>query len=406
MATFLGALRLALSAISRNTTRAVLTVLGILIGITAVVVVTALAESTSAAVVGRIDSMATNMISVWPQNVQASGARARTAGRLTENDGHAVLQEAVSISDVTPFESTNGQIIYGDKNTETFIVGTTLPYYKIRRFAISKGENWTESDEIFKTKVCVIGKTVVTNLFGTEDPVGRTIRVGRSPYKVIGVLAERGTGSFGDDQDNRILMPASSYRARVAHSPPGRADRLVFSATSDETVDRAVEQIKSILRQRHHIEAGGRDDFEIHTQAEEREQTDKIMSMLSLFGIAVAAISLLVGGVGVMNIMLVSVAERTREIGIRMSIGARERDILVQFLVEAIVLTMLGGVLGIIVGSAGAVGIGRALDLAMLPSARAITIAVVTSAIIGTVFGFLPAYRAAKLDPIAALRVE
>jgi putative ABC transport system permease protein len=406
MATFLSALRLALNAISRNTTRAVLTVLGILIGITAVVVVTALAESTSNAVIGRIDDMATNLIQVWPQSVQASGAKAKFAGRLTENDGRAVLMGATSVDRAVPFDNTTGQVVYGDKNTTTFVVGTTLPYYTIRRFKIAKGENWTENDEIFKSKVCVIGKTVATNLFGTEDPIGHVIRIGRSPYRVIGQLAERGTGSFGDDQDDRILMPASSFRTRIAHGPPGRADELMFSATSNETVDRAVEQIKGILRQRHHIEAGGRDDFEVRTQAEDREKTDEIMSMLSLFGIAVAAISLLVGGVGVMNIMLVSVAERTREIGIRMSIGARERDILVQFLVEAIVLTLLGGVLGIVVGSAGALGIGHALDMAIVPSARAITIAVVTSAFIGTVFGFLPAYRAAKLDPIAALRVE
>ena len=202
------------------------------------------------------------------------------------------------------------------------------------------------------------------------------------------------------------MMPAGSYRARVVHMPPGRADQLMFSATSEQTVDHARSQIQQILRQRHHIPEGGRDDFETRTQADMRETTDAILTMLSLFGLAVAGISLLVGGVGVMNIMLVSVAERTREIGIRMSIGARERDILVQFLVEAIVLTLIGGVLGIIVGSLGAVGIGRALDMSMTPSPRAIGVAVATSAFIGTVFGFLPAWRAAKLDPIAALRVE
>ncbi len=406
MSTFLGALRLAFSAILRNKTRAVLTVLGILIGITAVVVVAALTESTSAAIVGKIDSFGANAISVWPQPVQASGARAKSSGRLTDNDQRAISHEAVSVAAGAPFMETLSQVVYADKNVMTTVIGTTLPFLQIKRYGIGRGEAWTETDELLKTKVCVVGQTVANNLFGTEDPVGRTLRIGRSPYRVVGVLASKGSSTFGDDQDDVLMMSAGSYRARVMHMPPGRADQLVFSATSEQTVDHAKRQIEDILRQRHRIAAGARDDFQIRTQADARERTSAILTILSLFGLAVAAISLLVGGVGVMNIMLVSVAERTREIGIRMSIGARERDILVQFLVEAVALTLIGGVLGIIVGSLGAVGIGRALDLPMAPSLQAIVVAVTTSAIIGTVFGFLPAWRAAKLDPIAALRVE
>ncbi|HEY3820789.1 MAG TPA: ABC transporter permease [Polyangiaceae bacterium] len=401
-----GAFLLALSAIARNKTRAVLTVLGILIGITAVIIVTALAESTSSAVADKIDSMSANALYVWPQPVQASGAKARFVGRLTENDGRAIAREAVSAVSVAPWLVTQGQVVYGDKNWSTTIAGVTLPYYQVRRFTIARGENWTESDELLKTKVCVIGQTVATNLFGTDDPIGRTIRVGRSPYRVIGLLTPRGSGTFGEDQDDRVMMPIGSYRARVVHTSPGRVDELMISAATEQTVDRAKAQIQSILRQRHHIDPGARDDFEIRTQADMRATTDAIFGTLSALGIAVAAISLLVGGVGVMNIMLVSVAERTREIGIRMSIGARERDILVQFLVEAVVLTLIGGLLGILVGSAGAIGIGRALDMAMVPTAKAIGVAVATSLFIGTIFGFLPAWRAAKLDPIAALRVE
>jgi putative ABC transport system permease protein len=200
-------------------------------------------------------------------------------------------------------------------------------------------------------------------------------------------------------------MPVGSFRARVMHTSPGRVDQLILGATSDQTVNRAEEQIANILRQRHHL-AEGRDDFEVSSQAEMREKTDAILGTLSMLGIAVACVSLLVGGVGVMNIMLVSVAERTREIGIRMSIGAREKDILVQFLVEAVMLTLVGGVLGILCGSAAAIGLGRVFDWPMAPSATAIGVAVVTSVAIGTIFGFLPAWRAAKLDPIAALRVE
>jgi len=406
IAMLLGALRLALTAIARNRTRAVLTVLGILIGIMAVVIVAALAESTSSAVASEIDSFAANAIYVWPQPVQASGAKSKFAGRLTEDDLHAVLHEAVSIKEGAVFMGTQGQIVYGDKNATTQIIGVNLPYYDVRRWTIVRGDKWTEADETLKTKVCVVGKTVVDKLFGNEDPVGRTIRVGEFPYTVVGVLGSRGSSTFGDDQDDRIMMPASSYRARIVHMPPGRADQLMFSAASPAVVDRAKAQITSILRQRHRIQEGAEPDFEMRTQADMRETTDTIMGALSLFGITVAAISLLVGGVGVMNIMLVSVAERTREIGIRMSIGARERDILVQFLVEAIMLTLVGGVLGIVAGGLGAVGIGRALDMSMTPSPKAIGVAVATSAVIGTVFGLLPALRAAKLDPIAALRVE
>jgi putative ABC transport system permease protein len=406
MGTFLGAMRLALTAIARNKTRAVLTVLGILIGITAVVVVAALTESTSAAVAGKIDSFAANALFVVPQPVQASGARAKWSGRLTDNDARTIVREAVSIQAGAPEMETLTQVVYADKNVMTTVLGSTLPYFQIRRWQLAKGEYWTDSDELLKTKVCVIGATVANKLFGTDDPVGHVIRIGRSPYRIVGSLAARGTSTFGDDQDDQIMMPAGSYRARVVHMPPGRADILMFSATSEKTVDRARKQIEEILRQRHHIAPGARDDFQIRTQADARERTGAITGMLSLFGVGVAAISLLVGGVGVMNIMLVSVAERTREIGIRMSIGARERDILVQFLVEAIVLTLIGGLLGIVVGAVGAVGIGRAIDLPMTPSPAAIGIAVATSAFIGTVFGLLPAVRAAKLDPIAALRVE
>jgi putative ABC transport system permease protein len=405
IATLRDATRLAFGAIVRNRLRASLTVLGIFIGITAVVIVTAAATTTTAAVGGEIDSFAANGLFVWPRPVQASGAKAKVVGRLTEADGRAIAREAVSVANVAPWLNTQGQVVYADKNWATSLIGTTLDYLPIRRFTIAKGSAWTESDELLKTKVCVIGQTVSTNLFGNEDAVGRIIRVGRSPYTVVGVLGARGTSPFGEDQDDRVMMPIGAFRARVMHTAPGRTDQLIVSATSDQTVNRAKAQIESILRQRHHLDPG-RDDFEVSTQADMRETTEGIMATLSALLLSVAGVSLLVGGIGVMNIMLVSVAERTREIGIRMSIGAREGDILVQFLVEAIALTMIGGVLGIAAGSAITLAIGRVLSSAMAPSATALAIAVGTSVVIGTFFGFLPAWRAAKLDPIAALRVE
>jgi putative ABC transport system permease protein len=405
MATLLGALRLALGAIARNKMRAALTVLGIFIGITAVVIVTAASTSAKDSITNAIDSVAANALYVSPQPAQASGVRAKTVGRLTEADGRAIAREAVSVSGVAPWLSTAGQVVFADKNWSTTLIGTGLSFFPIRRYTIASGALWTENDEIFKTKVCVIGPTVARNLFGTSDPVGRVVRVGRSPYTVIGVLAARGTSFFGDDQDDLLMMPIGSFRARVMHTSPGRTDQLLISATSDLTSARAKLQIESILRQRHRVEPG-REDFLVSSQAELREKTNAVLADFSKLALGVALVSLLVGGIGVMNIMLVSVAERTREIGIRMSIGARERDILVQFLVEAIALTMLGGLLGIVVGSAITIGIGRVLSSPMSPSPEALGLAVATSVAIGTIFGFLPAWRAAKLDPMAALRVE
>jgi putative ABC transport system permease protein len=405
MALLVDAMRLALGAIVRNKLRAALTVLGIFIGITAVVIVTAAATTTTAAVGGEIDSFAANGLFVFPRPVQASGARSKGVGRLTEADGRAIAREAVSVANVAPWLQTQGQVVYGDKNWATSLIGTTLAYLPIRRYTVANGSTWSEADELLKTKVCVIGHTVATSLFGTEDAVGRVIRIGRSPYTVVGVLAQRGTSPFGDDQDDRVMMPIGSFRARVMHTAPGRTDQLIVGATSDQTVNRAKAQIESILRQRHHLEPG-RDDFEVSSQADVRATTEAIMATLSALLLSVAGVSLLVGGIGVMIIMLVSVAERTREIGIRMSIGARERDILVQFLVEAVALTMIGGLLGILAGSGITLAIGRVLSSAIAPSARALGVAVATSIAIGTLFGFLPAWRAARLDPIAALRVE
>jgi putative ABC transport system permease protein len=407
MSLLLTAIRLALSAISRHKLRAGLTVLGILIGVTAVVAVTALARGATALVSGTLEGFAANALFVRPRETQSSGARNKTAGRITEDDGRAIAREAVSVSGVGMWLVTTGQVVYGDKNLATTIAGTNLAYFPIRKWEVVKGAAWTDNDELLKTKVCVIGVNTRDKLFGPGiDPVGQTIRVSGFPFLVIGLLGERGASLGGDDQDDRIMMPIGSFRARMVHTAPGRVDQLIVGAASGDVVDRAKRQIEGIMRQRHRIDPAAEDDFEVQSQAEFQAKIGRILGILSILLMAVAAISLLVGGVGVMNIMLVSVAERTREIGIRMSIGAREWDIMLQFLVEAVVLSLLGGLMGLLLGVVTTMSIARAIDWPLQPTMASVLLAVGTSAAIGLCFGFLPAQRAAKMDPIEALRVE
>ena len=365
MAAVRSAVATALKALARNKLRAVLTLLGILIGTAAFVIVWALGSGASTFIGGKVSDLGSNILYVFPQAAQASGARARTVGRITENDGKAIARDAVSVAGVASMLSTMGQIVYGDRNVQTSIYGVNLPYFWIRKFEIDKGDLWSDTDEIVKTKVCVLGPTVATTLFGDQDPIGRVIRVGRAPYRVVGVTKGRGTSLFGEDQDDRIFMPIGSFRARVMPTAPGRVDMLMAAATSEDTTTRAKTQIEGILHQRHRIRANAENDFKVNAQADLQAAQHEITDTLSKLLIGVAFVSLVVGGIGVMNIMLVSVAERTREIGIRLSIGAREKDILVQFLVEAVVLSLIGGILGMLLGSAMIIGLGRALDWPM-----------------------------------------
>jgi putative ABC transport system permease protein len=403
---FLSAIATAFRALARNKLRAVLTLLGILIGTAAFVIVWALGSGASSFIGGKVSDLGSNILYIFPQPVQHSGARGKVVGRLTENDGKAIARDAVSVAGVAAFLNTMSQVVAGDKNTQTAIYGVNLPYFWIRKFEIEKGSLWTDTDELVKTKVCVLGPTVATTLFGDQEPVGRVIRIGRAPYRVIGVTKGRGTSLFGEDQDDRIFMPIGSMRARVLPTAPGRVDMLMAASTSEDTTQRASKQIEEILRQRHRIRPGGDNDFKVNAQADLQEAQKSITDQLFRLLVGVSLVSLLVGGIGVMNIMLVSVAERTREIGIRLSIGARERDILVQFLVEAIVLSLIGGALGMLVGSALIVGAGLALKWPMAPQPGALVFGAVVSMIVGVAFGYLPARRAAKLDPIEALREE
>jgi len=403
---FASAFRTAIAALGRNKLRAVLTLLGILIGTAAFVIVWALGSGASNFIGGKVSDLGSNLLYVFPQPTQASGARGKATGRLTEADGLAIEHEAVSVAGVAAFLSTMSQVVAGDKNTQTEIYGVNMPYFWIRKFEIDRGAFWTDGDQTTKAKVCVLGPTVATNLFGTSDPIGRNVRIGRAPYVVVGITKARGSSLFGEDQDDRIFIPIGSFRARVLPTAPGRVDMLMAASTSAETTARARRQIEAILRQRHGIREGAPSDFKVNAQEDLQQAQQTIMGTLQSLLVGVAFVSLVVGGIGVMNIMLVSVAERTREIGIRLSIGARENDILVQFLVEAVVLSLIGGAIGMVLGSGAIIGLGRLLDWPMAPNGWALVAASGISGLIGVAFGYLPARRAAKLDPIEALRVE
>jgi putative ABC transport system permease protein len=405
---FLDGIRLAILAVVRNPMRASLTVLGILIGVAAVATVTALGSGAREHVSKQIQAIGSNFIIIFPQAPQLSGARGSQGSgmRLTEDDGRAIVRESASLVAIAPTLRVPVQAVFGDQNCSTSLVGTTLSYFAVRNWPLESGRVWDEHDEAVKSKVVVLGSTVARKLFGTEDPIGQTLRIGRYPYRVLGVLTTKGEAPFGLDQDDLLLMPSTSFRARVMHLPPGFAGALVASATSSETIGQAVRQIESVLRQRHHLEGGREADFTIRTQKEFADLQARIYGILTDLLVFVAAISLIVGGIGVMNIMLVSVTERTREIGIRMAIGAREGDIRMQFLVEAVALSVLGGLAGVGLGGVAIVVLRALLDWHMSLSPLAIAISIAVSGATGVVFGFIPARRAAGLDPMEALRHE
>jgi putative ABC transport system permease protein len=404
----LSALRVALVALVRSPLRSLLTVLGILVGIAAVVVVTSLGEGASSRIGGSIESLGSNVVYVFDTPRARSGVkRARgSAAGLTDADAEAVRRDALDVANVSVFTSNTSQVTTSFANAKTQIVGTDLFYFPVRGFELATGRLWTSTEERAKARVCLIGPTASTNLFGNADPVGRTLRIGKHPYTVIGTLVSKGQSPFGDDQDDRIMMPVGTWRGHVQPTLGNRVHMIMASATGFERADQAVAEIESIIRQRHRIRDGADADFVVRSQEQFRTTQERILKVLSVLLLSVAAVALFVGGVGVMNIMLVTVTERRREIGIRMALGAQPRDIALQFLVEAVTLTALGGALGLFVaGSLIAVarfGLGWSLRL----GPAAIVLAVGTSLFVGLVFGFLPARRAAHVEPMEALRHE
>jgi putative ABC transport system permease protein len=373
-----------------------------------VVVVTALGQGASGSIGGQIESLGSNVVYVFGVARARSGvklARGSTAG-LSDADAEAIRREASAVADVTVFTSSWTQVMTAFANAKTQINGTDLWYFPVRGFQIASGRNWTAAEERAKARVCLIAPTAAGKLFGTADPVGRTLRIGKHPYVVIGTLVAKGQSPFGDDQDDRIMMPVGTWRARVAPTPQNRVHMIMASARGFDRADQAVREIDAILRQRHRIRDGNEADFVVRSQEQFRETQERILKVLSMLLLSVAAVALFVGGVGVMNIMLVTVTERRREIGIRMALGAQPRDIQLQFLVEAVTLTAMGGALGLAL-AATLVAIARfGLHWQMQLGLTAILLGVGTSLLVGFVFGFLPARRAAHVEPMEALRHE
>jgi putative ABC transport system permease protein len=405
----LSAFRLSLTSILRNKLRTSLTMLGILIGVAAVVVTTALGAGARAQINGQIESLGSNVLLVFPQPNQMSGARGGQGNpwlRLTEDDAKAIVRGSTSVAGAAPYLRANAQVVSEASNTNTQVFGTTREYFSVRRWGMKAGALWEEASELSGERICLLGTTTAASLFGSEDPVGHSVRIGRYPFRVAGVLETKGESPFGADQDDVVMMPAASFRSHVLFMPRRSVHGILFSATSPETNERAKTQADAILRERHHIGEGREPDFAIRTQAEFRASQEMIYGTLSILLLSVGGVSLLVGGIGIMNIMLVSVAERTREIGIRMAVGARERNILMEFLIEAVLLALLGGALGALLALGIITLVAHLSEWPMRIEPAALLVALATSSAIGIAFGFFPARRAARLDPILALHRE
>jgi putative ABC transport system permease protein len=408
MTTWLMAFRLAVRALGRNKLRAALTVLGILIGVAAVVAMTALGEGAKESIERQMTAIGVNIVFVWPGANTSSGVRGEVGSKptLTEDDARAIEREIFTVVAVAPTLGASAQVVLGARNAATRVTGTTPDYLRVRGWTIARGRNLNEADVRLSARSCLLGETVRKALFDSEDPVGQTIRVGRLPCTVVGLLEAKGQGSFGQDYDDTVVMPISTVRARLRGTAGNGIDQVMLTVRDAALIRRAQDQITELLRQRHRLAADQENDFNVRNLQDMMETLERTRSTLTTLLLSIAGIALLVGGIGVMNIMLVSVTERTREIGIRLAVGARSRDILAQFLVEAVTLSMIGGMVGLALGIAAGMGLGKAMEWNVSFSGTAALAAVITSSGIGVVFGFFPARRAASLDPITALRHE
>ena len=403
---YLVILKVAIRALRRNKLRTALTMLGIVIGVGAVIAMVGIGNGAKAQVESRIAALGQNVIMVFSGSITRGGVHTGFggAGTLTVEDALAMQREVPGVSAVSPEVRSSAQIMAGNNNWSTSLMGEGVDYLLIRQWDLSDGAMFTEADTRASAKVCVLGTTTADKLFPEGDPVGKIIRIKNVPVKVLGVLKSKGVSMFGSDQDDTVLMPYTTAMKRFAGVTTLRSIN-VQAATAAQMAE-VQKGITDLLRQRHRIQGGRDDDFMLRNQQELAETMSATTEVMTALLAAIASVSLLVGGIGIMNIMLVSVTERTREIGIRMAVGARGRDILLQFLIEAVVLSSTGGLLGVLLGVGGARLITMIKEWPTLVSANSIIIAFVFSAAVGVFFGFYPARKASQLDPIDALRYE
>jgi len=400
-------IRIATRALARNKMRSILTMLGIIIGVGAVIAMVGLGQGAQQQVQARIAAMGSNLLFVGSGTVNRSGLRTGwgSTKTLVYQDMTAILQECPAVAAAAPGAGSSAQVVYENDNWSTRLTGTEPQYFDIRNWPIASGSAFTQSDVDTVANVAVIGETVRKNLFGAIDPVGQTVRISNLPFKVVGVLAAKGSSAtMGQDQDDIIIIPLTTLQKKI--SGQDWLGFIMVSAQSREASYAAQQQINGLLRDRHRIRPGMDDDFFVRNLADMADLADQSSRVFTLLLASIASVSLLVGGIGIMNIMLVSVTERTREIGIRMAIGATEADVQRQFLIEAVVLSMIGGAIGIAFGVGSSLLITNMLGWPVLVSPLSIVVAVFFSAAVGIFFGFYPARKAASLDPIEALRYE
>jgi putative ABC transport system permease protein len=403
--------RIAVRALKVNKLRSILTMLGIIIGVGAVITMVAVGSGAQQRVADQIQSLGSNLIIVLSGSVTSGGVRIGSGSSLTitEDDAWAIARDVPLVQAAAPSVRGSAQIVYGNLNWGTVVQGVTPEYFEVREWAVVDGKPLTQEDVDGATKVALLGQTVARNLFADSDPLGQTIRVRKVPFTVVGILDRKGQNTWGQDQDDILLMPLSTAKRKVLGGSQARARNvgaISIKVRDAKTMKDAEEEIRALLRQRHKLQPHQDDDFWLRNLSEVLEQQEAASRVLTNLLAAIASVSLLVGGIGIMNIMLVSVTERTREIGLRMAVGARGRDILTQFLVEAVTLSLIGGAIGITVGIGGSYALAYFAEWRTLVSAQAALVAFGFAAAVGVFFGFYPARKAAGLNPIEALRYE
>ena len=409
MLDFKSILKMATVSLKINRMRSILTSLGIIIGVSAVIIMLAVGSGASKKIAKDMESMGSNLLMIRSASAKSGGVRmgSGTKPTLTMKDANAIDEKCRGILAVAPYSSESKQLTYGNQNWSTSVGGTTGAYFMIRNYEIDTGRGFIPEDIRNGTKVTVIGQTVSTELFGDVDPIGKTIRVGNIPFKVVGLLKTKGSSGMGQDQDDIIFIPITTAQRKVFGTDfPGTVNMIAVKAQNDEIITTTQEDITELLKKRHNIGKSQENDFEIRNLAEMQETIKSATKTMSLLLGAIAGVSLIVGGIGIMNIMLVSVTERTKEIGIRMAIGAKASDIRIQFLIESFLLSMIGGLIGVAIGIIGANLMHSLAGMNIAITLPSIILSLGFSAAIGIGFGYYPAYKASLLNPIDALRYE